>query len=167
MFSALSTHGFVNVQEIQTMQSDGAIPPAVSGWLLVLCLLLTFSYPATSLYHISIHTIPMLITAHSPSRIVLLTVYSALFIVMAVYSFLAGLKLWLVKPDAVRFAKRYLLAYLIADIAYFVFWIIIIRPHQTASFAEMGWSHVVSPIPSTALWYFYLEHSKRVRATYA
>src|SRR5205814_10541183 len=82
------------------------------------------------------------------------------------FSFRAGLNLWLVKPDAVRFARRYLLTYLIANIAYFVFWTLVVRPTQMLGLTEMGWYHVVGPIASTALWYFYLEHSKRVRDTY-
>ena len=86
---------------------------------------------------------------------------------LAGFSFIAGLNLWLVKPDAVRFARRFLVVNLTANVAYFLFWMAVIRPIQPVSFAEMGWYHVVGPIASTALWYFYLEHSKRVRNTYS
>jgi hypothetical protein len=146
----------------QGMQTTG-IPPAVAGWLLVLCLLLTFMYPATSLYRIFSHTIPNFIDSRTAPRAILLGVYSVLFIAIAVFSFLAGLNLWLVKPGAVRFARRYLLTYLGANVAYFAFWVLIVRPSQVSSLAQMGWYHVVGPIPSVALWYFYLEHSKRVQ----
>ncbi len=112
------------------------------------------------------HAVPMLIGTHSPNRMFLLSVYSVVFTAVAIFSFTAGLKLWTVKPDAVRFARRYLVTYLAANIAYFVFWIIVAQPDQPLSFAEMGWYHVVTPIGSMTLWYFYLEHSKRVRATY-
>jgi hypothetical protein len=151
--------------DTQGIQTTG-IPAAVTGWLLVLCLLLTFMYPTTSLYCIFSYTIPNLIHADTTARTILLGVYSVLFIAVAVFSFLAGLKLWLVKPSAVRFARIYLMTYLGANIAYFLFWVLIVRPTQVASLVEMGWYHVVSPIPSVALWYFYLEHSKRVWATY-
>ena len=110
---------------------------------------------------------PRLIRGDSPARTVLLSVYSIVFTTVAVLSFIAGLKLWLVKPNAVRFARRWLWTYLIANIAYFVFWVVVAKPHQSLSLAGMGWYHVVGPIPSFALWYFYLEHSKRVRATYS
>src|SRR3954453_17491137 len=152
--------------EIEATQSDSAALPAIGGWLLVLCLVLTVVYPATSFYEILWRTIPKLIDAHTATRMLLLGVYSGLFIAVAVFSFWAGMGLWLVKPDAVRFAKHYLLGYLIANIAYFLFWIILMRPTQALSLAEMGWYHVVGPAPSTALWYFYLEISKRVRETY-
>lgn len=79
---------------------------------------------------------------------------------------MAGLRLWLVKPHAVGFARRFLLTYLIANAAYFVFWIVVIRPTTQVAYAEMGWYHVVGPAASVFLWYTYLEHSKRVRSTY-
>jgi hypothetical protein len=133
----------------------------------VLCLILTIVYPATSLYRIFSHTIPTLFAAHSFSRILLLSVYSLLFSVIAVLSFVAGVRLWLVKPQAVAFARRYLLTYLIANVTYFVFWIAVIRPTKQVSYAAMGWYHIVGPAASVFLWYKYLEHSKRVRYTYS
>ena len=160
----LGTH--MSILGIETAQTEPAIPPEVGGWLLLLCLGLIVVYPTSSLYHIFSHTIPNLIGAHSPARILLLSVYSVVFIVVAFFSIIAGLKLWLVKPGAVRFAKRYLLLYLIANITYFFFWMLIARPHLIISFAEMGWGHIVGPIGATVLWYFYLENSKRVRETY-
>jgi hypothetical protein len=143
-----------------------AFPQAVVGWLLVLCLLLTIVYPAMSLYYIVWRIIPHLISASASVQILLLSVYVVLFTVLAVYSFMAGTKLWLVKPRAVEFARRYLLVYLIANIGYFIFWMLLVRPTQAISVAAMAWYHVVSPLPFTTLWYSYLEHSKRVRATY-
>jgi hypothetical protein len=52
------------------------------------------------------------------------------FSAMAVLSLVAGLKLWLLKPHAVGYAGRFLLTYLIANAAHFVFWIAVIRPHK-------------------------------------
>jgi hypothetical protein len=142
----------------------------LGGWLLVLCFILVVSYPAISLYHIFKYTIPNLLDSHVPIRaVVLLSVYAVVFVPIAVFSIVAGMRLWLVKPDAVSFTKRFLLTYLGANIGYFVvwvFWIVIVRPSGAVSFAEMGWSHVVGPILFVALWYSYLERSKRVRATY-
>ena len=146
--------------------SDSRVPADVSGWLLALCLILTVVFPATSLYRIISHTIPTAIAAHALNRIVLLSVYSLLFSALAVLSFMAGLRLWLVKPHAVGLARRFLLTYLIANAAYFVFWIAVIRPTTQVAYAEMGWYHIVGPAASVFLWYTYLEHSKRVRNTY-
>lgn len=151
----------------QRWPSWRASPPDIGGWLLILCLILTVVYPATSLFHILWHTLPILFAARTPTRMILLTVYSLLFTCIAILSFLAGLKLWLVKPKAVRFAKKYWLTYWIANVAYFAFWIVLLRPAKQAAFAEMGWYHVVGPTLPAAVWYSYLEHSRRVRATYS
>lgn len=154
--------------EIQPASSPDStpIPVEVSGWLLTLCLILTFVYPGTSFYRIFSHTIPTAISTHALNRMLLLFVYAGVFSVVAVLSFVAGLKLWLVRPHAVRFARRYLVTYLIANVGYFIFWIAVIWPTERVAYAEMGWYHVVAPVGSVALWYSYLEHSKRVRKTY-
>ncbi|MGO9088896.1 MAG: hypothetical protein ACLQBK_27140 [Candidatus Sulfotelmatobacter sp.] len=76
------------------------------------------------------------------------------------------MKLWLVKPHAVGFARRFLLTCLIANAAYFIFWIAVIRPTKQLAYAQMGWYHLVGPAAFVYLWYTYLEHSKRVRHTY-
>jgi hypothetical protein len=151
---------------LQSPSSDRSAPAEVSGWLLALCVILTIVLPATSVYRIILHSIPMAIAAHTLNRTVLLSVYSLLFSALAVLSFMAGLRLWLLKPHAVAFARRFLLTYLIANAAYFVFWIAVIRPTEQAAYAEMGWYHIVSPTGFVFLWFTYLEHSKRVRNTY-
>jgi len=51
------------------------------------------------------------------ANILLLHVYGPQSIVLALFSIIAGARLWLVKPDAIKFAKRYLLTYLGAHIA--------------------------------------------------
>lgn len=63
-------------------------------------------------------------------------------------------------------ARRYLLAYLIANFAYFTFWILVMRPRAQLAYAEMGWYHVVGPIAFFYTWFVYLEHSKRVKETF-
>jgi hypothetical protein len=143
---------------------------AVGGWLLVLCFVLTCLHPATSLYHIFSYTIPNLTNPHvSLAIVVLFTIYSVIFIPLVVFGFLAGSKLWRVKLGAVSFAKRYLLTNLAAHIGYFVIWLswmFIVHAPRHNGFAEMGRDHLVGPILFVAIWYSYLEHSKRVRTTY-
>jgi len=139
--------------------------PLVEGWLLVLCFVLLVISPASILYSVW-RVFPTLLVSHSLARILLLCVYCATFLSLALCSVWAGVKLLRAQPHADRFARMYLLGYLSVNIVYFLFWILITRPTQTLSFAEMGWYHVVGPIGSTALWYFYLENSTRVRRTY-
>ena len=156
----------MSLNTTQATRIEPTVPPAVTGWLLFLCISLTLVYPTNALYHILMYTLPSLIRGHRSAFIFLLSVYCVAFSALAVFSFIAGLKLWLVKSNAVRFARRWLWTYLTTNFAYFVLWVVIEKPHQSLILTEMGWYHVVGPIPSFALWYFYLEHSKRVRATY-
>ena len=143
---------------------DGSVSPPVSGLLLVFCLILTIISPAYALYHVA-KVVPLLAAA-SPNRILLLGVYCVLFTLLAAFSFFAGTNLWLVRKGAVSMARRYLLTYLIANLAYFGFWALLMRPHTQLAYAEMGWYHVAGPIGAFALWFVYLEHSKRVRETF-
>jgi hypothetical protein len=140
--------------------------PEISGWLLVLCLLLTLVSPAAGLYTIVWHVLPELLQVHRLPITVLSANHCVLFIPLAGFSFIAGMKLWRVKPGAVRFARSYLVSYLITNFAYFLFWALLIWPKNSLSFAAMAWHHVAGPIPSMFLWYSYLEHSKRIRATF-
>jgi len=142
------------------------VQPGVDGWLLLLCLVLVFVSPATAIYSVW-HAFAKLTAASSTSRILLLTVYCVTFLGIAICSVWAGLELWLVRPNADKFARKYLLGYLTANVAYFVVWFVVVRPTDTLSLAEMGWFHVAGPIGPTALWYFYLENSTRVRETYS
>ena len=97
---------YVNTAETQAVSIEPTASEGVTGWLLCLCLLLTFVYPARTLYHILAYTLPTLFSGHGFKLIFLLSVYSIVFISLAVLSFIAGLKLWLVRPGAVIFARR-------------------------------------------------------------
>lgn len=147
-------------------ETDVEAPKAVTGWLLVLCLILTFEAPAVNLYDFGRHAIPVLISTHRIARFLLLDMYSIMCIATAGLSFIAGTKLWLLKASAVRFAKRFLLTYTGLHVAYFVLWIIVDRPAKSLSIARMGSDHVGGPFLFLALWYSYLKRSDRVRATY-
>jgi hypothetical protein len=158
----------LNKREINAMQIDppASVPKGVGGWLWVLCFCLVVVAPITSFYHLFLGTFSRLRHAHTLRVAYLLTCYFVVFSAVAAYGFFAGLRLWLVKPGAVSLAKKYLWAYLLANLSYFVFWMVVMQPKQLLSFEAMGWYHVVGAILPFTLWYFYLEHSKRVRATY-
>jgi hypothetical protein len=138
----------------------------VGGWLLVFSILLTIIYPGVTLFHIATQDIPKIVDTHNRSLEMLLAVYSTLFGMLALFGIFAGLRLWLIKPGAVKFARYFLISYLCTHFVYFGFWFLVCRPTQAASLAAMGWWHVVGPIPFVTLWYSYLEHSRRVHATY-
>jgi hypothetical protein len=140
--------------------------PAIDGWLFLLCLMLTVVYPASVLYEMFTSAWPALSRTHDPERLVLLTVFSLVFVSVGALSLAAGVRLWAIKPGAVRFAKRFFLIYLCAHLAYFAFWFLLTRSNNSLSLARMAWFHVAGPLPAFFLWTSYLEHSKRVRRTY-
>src|SRR5436305_14554511 len=104
----------MQIEQAQAGEIDDLVP-RVGGWLLVLCLVLTVIYPATQLYAVIGSAVPKVIASHSAKRGLLLWMYSAVSTTLAMFSMSAGLKLWRVRPGALRFAKRYLLAYLFTN----------------------------------------------------
>jgi hypothetical protein len=144
---------------------NGSDNPPVSGVLLAFCLIRTVVSPANALYHVA-KVVPELAIAGCPNRILLLGVYCVLFTLLSVFSFAVGVNLWLVRKDAVTMARRYLATYLVANFAYFAFWVLLMRPRTQIAYAEMGWYHVVGPMGAFALWFVYPDHSKRVERTF-
>jgi hypothetical protein len=140
-----SRETLVNLQEFESTRTDTGVPATVAGWPLVLCVPLTFVYPATSFYSILWEMVPNLIDTHTTVRAILLGICFVLFVSIAVFGFSAGFKLWLIKPGAVGFARRYLLTYVGANVAYFVSWVLMVRPTHVASLAQTGWCQLVGP----------------------
>jgi hypothetical protein len=153
-------------EEVQVTRADYADPTEVTGWLLILCFVLMIAHPASGLYNVFSYGVPHLIRAQTLSDGILFGVYSVLFLALAAFSFVAGLRLWFVKPGAVVLARRFLLTYVGAHIAYFLFWMLVSRSNQSLSYAQMGWNHVAGPLLPFAFWYVYLENSKRIRKMY-
>src|ERR1700751_461196 len=131
-------------------------PKPVSGWLLFLCLLLTIVTPLAAIYQLSTEIVPKILIPSSPRMTILRAVLALLTASLGTFSFIAGLKLGLVKNDAVPVARRFLLAYVAANLGYFVFWLLVMHPSDRLRLAAMGWRFVVGPIGSFALWFTYL-----------
>lgn len=146
-------------------QSLGPHEP-ITGWLLVLCLVLTVIQPGSIVYSYWF-TLSRLVDAQNRTQALLLSVYIMLFGALAAFSFVAGVKLWTVAPGAVKFARAFLLTYLITHFVFFLFWFLVCRPAKVTSIAAAAWTHIVGPLLPFALWSGYLEHSKRVRRTYS
>jgi hypothetical protein len=143
------------------------VTPSVEGWLLALCLILTILYPASIIYLLITSVFPAIFKLYESKNLILLSACLILFLGLGTFSMVAGIRLWLVKPGAVPFAKRYLLGFFCAHFGYFIFWYLLCHPAViSVSFARMVSSHVAGPLPFCFLWTSYLEHSKRVRATY-
>jgi hypothetical protein len=141
--------------------------PSVEGWLLALCLILVVAHPAGIIYLLTANIFPAILKLHEFKHLVLLVFCLILYLGIGTSSVFAGIRLWLVKPGAVRFARRYLVLFVCAHFGYFALWYLLFHPAVISlSFARMVSSHIAGPLPFFFLWTSYLEHSKRVKATY-
>jgi hypothetical protein len=148
---------------------DGA-QQGVRGWLLLLCLMLTLIGPAISLglmanlYQLATQAAPF--RAGSPG--VQAAVFGALALmgVAVVYGAHAGVRLWLIRPNAVRTAKRALLLGLVADIvATTVEVAMAAQPGERLLLLQVE-LHLLPSLLFFALGLAYLNKSGRVEATY-
>ena len=154
------------------MNSDApARVPMVEGWLLVLCVILTFVIPISKIVSVVLQFSSPALSLDLRIQI-FVAIYSVIFSAIAIYSFVAGLKLWLIQPNALRFAKTFWWIYLVAHFVSVLSWILIFRSKAmipaggTVVFAHMSYVYLAGPILTFALWKSYLDHSKRVRETY-
>ncbi len=145
----------------------------VKGWLLLLCLNLTIFIPAAYLYQLncvldlfnSTRNKILLLMFKAILAYSILTVATMLF--LAIFSFYTGLRLWNLKPGAVKIAKAFLITQLLLILT-----ITIIRPFITSTLNTGGQiftAILISLIPSLfqfCLWYLYLTKSSRVHNTY-
>ena len=141
-------------------------PPAIKGWLLLFCLILTVVNPLAALYELATVVVPAFLATHVVNVSWLLAVQALLLAGLPIFSVVAGIRLWLIKAGAVATTRRFLWAYLLLSIGYFVLWIIVMHPSSMLNLAAIGFGFVVRPIGFFAIWFSYLEHSKRVRETY-
>jgi ribosomal protein L37AE/L43A len=133
----------------------------VGGWLVLFILsLIVFSPILTTI---------KLIKEFEELGLVLATVLdAAISIALMSFGIYAGVRLWKVKPNAVRIAKRYLIAVFIYSgvlLLLIVLGSIYTPTDEKTSSQEIG--TVGRSLLYVIIWYSYLEKSKRVAATYA
>ena len=140
----------------------------VGGWLLLLCFALTIGSPLRTLYN--------LITSYNqtspyfdqfPGLQNLLYIDGFLSVVLIVLSIRAGIALWSIKPGAVKIAKNYFLIFLgYSLIAVFLpFTAGLPTEANDAMIPEVA-KGAIQSLFYFGIWYWYLNVSKRVEATY-
>jgi len=139
----------------------------VRGWLLVLCLMLTIVGPLISVWLMT-HTYqafaPYLVGSIGLRVAVFVSLtLSACSVAFGVY---AGLRLWLIKPDAVATARYALLAGLAADIVTAVIAVAAAPMHADGSLLRQVEIELVPGLLFFTLCLAYLNKSSRVQATY-
>jgi hypothetical protein len=133
-------------------------PSGVRGWLLFLCAILTVVFPITCV----LPTVTALQSGHNPLGLT----YTLCDLALGVFSFIAGLRLWRIRPNAVAFTKLFLLLRAAFAIAVYVRVLVGTGAALDPNSAESMVSILASPLLFTVLWYSYLTKSRRVHATY-
>lgn len=141
----------------------------VKGWLLFLCITLTILSPLISFGQLGIEWIEFksyFTTFPNLRAFVLIdTILSMGLIGFSIY---AGYVLWSIKQNAVEIAK----AYFLARLAYSIIMPLVFRsvsdlPMDDSTIIDAFIKQAVSGIIAFAIWFTYLNRSKRVRATYS
>jgi hypothetical protein len=140
----------------------------VGGWLLLFCLGLTVFTPLLTIGSLAMAFIKSLeYFDQFPGLLVITVIDTILSLGLIAFGFYAGIGLWSIRPGAVKMAKRYLLCILgyqaISAILTFMAGLL------TATTANMISQVALDALRSViyfAIWYSYLDKSKRVAATY-
>jgi hypothetical protein len=133
----------------------------VMGWLLFLCVSLTVFAPLVQgrvAWIALINLATTVSTSHSGS-ILRLSSVGATYVTLSIFSFCAGLLLWLEDPWGVSVAKAYLWT---APILVISLYFILAHNGLQVNLPRIIFGRLVY----SAVWYAYLSTSERVRATY-
>ena len=140
----------------------------VGGWLLLLCLSLTVFSPLLTLGSLAVgFAESSKYFAQFHGLLVINVVDTLLSVSLMAFSIYAGVRLWGIRPGAVRMAKIFLLCFL----AYLAVAAVLPFMAGLPSAANAAMIGVVAintfrGVIYFAIWYSYLNTSKRVRATY-
>ncbi len=163
-----------DIRQEENEAADTSLAPAeprykgVGGWLLLLCLGLTVFTPL-----LTIGSLAMGFSESSkyfdqfPGLLVITVTDTVLCLGLMAFSIYAGTGLWSIRPGAVQMAKRYLLCFLgykaVAAILPFMAGL-----PSAATGAMIGAiaMDTLRGVIYFAVWYSYLDKSKRVAATY-
>lgn len=132
----------------------------VMGWLLFLCLSLTLLGPFVQ-GRIAWIALRNLATTSITTNTTILRLSSvcAIYVCLSIFSFCAGLMLWLEDPWGVKVAKAYLL---IAPTVVIPLYAILLYAGLKVDLSRIIFGRLVYSV----VWYSYLSTSKRVRDTY-
>jgi len=140
----------------------------IGGWLLLLIVSLTFLNPGVTIYNLytgyrEAHTIFYLFPGLRTTFIIDIILSAA----MMSFSLYAGISLWRIKPNAVRVAKKYM----IAAAAYALVGAVLpffagLPARDNESMVGPGLVQFFQTLIYVGVWASYLNKSKRVQATF-
>ena len=137
-------------------------PKRIGGWLLFLCLFFAIVVP----YYFLRNWTGAFAVARSS---ILAHLFAGFQVVLSLWSFAVGIKLWQLDPDAVKSAKRYLLFYLyysIGESAVTVTLTGLSLPEEFLPILKLASVSLFLAAVAATVGTSYLNRSKRVRATF-
>jgi hypothetical protein len=140
----------------------------VGGWLLLFCLGLTLIGPIISLNAIVVgYNGTSKYFTQFPGLLLLWAIDTLLSLGLIAFGIYAGIRLWSIRPGAVTMAKRYLMC----TLGYYT--VAAVLPFFVGLPSVANEAMILPVIKNTlkgiltfAIWYSYLNKSKRVNATY-
>ncbi len=140
----------------------------VKGWLFILCLNVAVLDPITMLLTIFLVTnATKPYFGEHPELLRLCLASGVCRLALAVFSIYAGIGLWRAVPGALSVAKKYLMAVVLYAVVASLLPVIVGMPRESyEEFAGQTLFNSLLTACYATLWYVYLLHSRRVRATY-
>jgi Protein of unknown function (DUF2569) len=131
----------------------------VGGWLLFFCISLTFISPVAQVL-VAEKTIRNLVTVRVPIQTILrLGSVGAIYAGLAIFSYFAGVMLWMENPKGVKVAKAYLLIGAVLPISIFL---LMRFSGMHVDLFRIAFRRLFYLV----VWYSYLLTSRRVKLTY-
>jgi len=131
----------------------------VGGWLLLLCISLTFIGPATQAI-VAEKALRNLVTLRVPiEAVVRFGSVAAIYTGLAIFSCIAGVMLWMENPKGLSVAKAYLLVAAVLPISLFLLL------HLAGMHVDL-FRIIFKRLLYAVIWYSYLSASLRVKLTY-
>lgn len=160
-----ATSPLPNSNIYQAPAGNIGIAPGVKGWLLFFCISLTILTPLSALVGIIIE---WNVTKHyfgvipNLENAVMLKIFAT--IVLSIFSIYSGIQLWTVKVNAVSKAKKFLFVSLAFGlIVPSVFIAMVSLPNLISDAIKIAFGSIVH----FAVWFLYLQRSKRIKATFS
>lgn len=147
---------------------EGPVRARIGGWLLLLIISLTFLNPGVTIYNLytgyrEAHTIFYLFPGLRTTFIIDIILSAG----MIAFSLYAGISLWRIKPNAVRVAKKYMLAAAAYALVGAVLPFLAGLPARAnESMVGPGLVQFFQTLIYVGVWASYLNKSKRVQAIY-
>jgi hypothetical protein len=145
---------------------DSPSVKGVNGWLLWLCITITILVPYSIANALKELLKDYLLYQYDKNILLILICTIVLYILLLIFSIYVGLRLWNVKPKAVKIAKIFLLGQFIVSLIIFIILYLIIPAGGNEKLLGELLGDTIKSLFFFIIWYIYLNNSTRVSNTY-